>query len=388
MRIGLNLLYLIPGVVGGTETYARGLIGGLKHIRPDHEFYLFINRESEKLFEDAPGFRKVVCPIHAQNRMRRYFFEQLSLPGEADRKGIDLLHSLAYTSPLFLSCPSTVTIPDLNFRAFGDTMPLVRRLTLAWMVRQAVCRADRVITISEFSRKEILSHYHASPEKVAVTHLAAGRSDDEAGQAGDELPCAGVALHPPRPYAVAFSSVTANKNLPRLVKAFGEAKKKYRFPHHLVLIGHKYPADESGLAEETSGDIIRTGYLKECDAARILRQADFLVFPSYYEGFGLPLLEAMAAGVPVVCSSAASLPEVAGDAGIFFDPFSERDMAEKIAQVASGDALKADLRQKGFLNLERFSWQKTAMQTVAVYDGILQNKQESAKQLKLFRHKG
>jgi len=374
MRIGINLLYLIPDIVGGTETYARGLLRGLRQVKPDHEIVLFVNRESAGLItDDDRDFTKVVCPVYASNRKNRYYFEQVKLRQYVQQYKIDLLHSLAYTSPLFLPCPAIVSLPDLNFKAFGSSMPLSRRLVLRLIVWQAVLRSNKVITISNFSREEILGQYHVPPEKVVVTYLAADNDAgevmaNEASEDGRTMPDL------KQPYAVAFSSSTANKNLSGLIKAFGVAKKDHKFIQKLMLIGHQYPigADVQGCYENE--DVVWTGYLERQKVLEILRRADFMIYPSFYEGFGLPVLEAMTAGVPVICSNAASIPEVVGDAGVYFDPFSIRDMAACIARVADNQLLRQELRQKGFKNLDRFSWKQTATQTVAVYDEILQNR--------------
>jgi glycosyltransferase involved in cell wall biosynthesis len=374
MRIGLNLLYMIPGVVGGTETYARGLLGGLKQLRPNHEFVLFLNRESSALdFADAPGFRTIICPVNALGRMHRYYFEQVQLRRYLKEHKVDLLHSLGYTSPLLLRCPTVVTVHDLNFKAFGDSFPIARRLMLGLSVKQSIFRSNKVITVSEFSRQEILREYRIPQEKVVVTHEAVdlGELGQEPPQQVDEsMQSLGIE----QPYVVAFSSTYHNKNILRLMEAFGNAKKKNRLNQKLVLIGHRYSrGDEREDAQLLIGNrhVIWAGYLQRRDVYKVLKGADFLVFPSYYEGFGLPVLEAMAAGVPVVCSKAASLPEIAGDAAMFFDPFSVKEIEESIVLAANNVQLREDLRQKGYENLKRFSWTKTAAQTVAVYDEIL-----------------
>lgn len=377
MRIGLNLLYLIPGVVGGTETYALGLLAGLKQMKSHCDFVLFLNKESAGLIPDNdPHFQSVVCPVFAENRKNRYFFEQFKLKQYLEQYKIDLLHSLAYTSPIVTPCPAVVSIPDLNFKAFGQSMPLQRRLTLGFIVRQTVLHSRKIITISEFSRQEILKEYNVSPEKIIVTHLAA---DNQVRQANihKEAATSDKLSDLPKPYLTTFSSVTTNKNIPRLIEAFLEARKNQQIQQKLVIIGHRCPFDEGKQDPEKrceNQDIVWTGYLDRQKVFDVLKHSDFLVFPSFYEGFGLPALEAMASGVPVVCSHAASLPEVVGDAGIFFDPFSIKDMSEKIAQTAADPALRDSLREKGFRNLERFSWKQTAVQTMAVYKDMMENK--------------
>lgn len=375
MRIGLNLLFMIPREVGGTETYARGLLQGLCRIKPVHEFVLFLNRESAGWVPAIEsGFTRVVCPVNAVSRGKRFLYEQVRLRRGLKEHGIDLLHSLGYTSPVGLPCPTVVTVPDLNFVAFGHLMPAARRLMLKLTVKQSVLRTDKVITISDFSRKEILSAYKIPAEKVAVTYLATEREDVHQPFAGS----AGVEYGIPwmqEPYMIAFSATYPNKNIPRLLAAYVEARQRQRIPQRLVLIGHPFPMSGDRAKDlVSSGDVVWTGYVERHMLTEILKRAEFMVFPSFYEGFGLPVLEAMSLGLPVVCSNAASLPEVVGDAAITFDPFSVPDMAEKIASVAVNASLRSELRKKGERNLSRFSWEKTAAETVAVYDELLKTR--------------
>lgn len=377
MRIGLNLLFMIPGVVGGTETYARGLLDGLRRLRSKHEFVLFLNSESSGWVKESGGqFEVVICPVNATSRGKRFAYEHLVLRRQIRDRKIDLLHSLGYTSPVFMTCPTVVTVHDLNFRAFGHLMPLPRRLMLSLAVRQAVVRSDKVITVSEFSRQEVLQAYKVPAEKVVVTHEAVEFQPVESQSSKTPEKFADVDWMQ-EPYIVAFSSTYPNKNIPRLVEAFGEAKRRHGICQRLILIGHPFsPEGWSPAAGELEGkhDVVWTGYLERREVFHVLKGADFLVFPSFYEGFGLPVLEAMAVGLPVVCSNAASLPEVAGNAAIFFDPSSVADIAGKIVRVANDAALRNELRLKGAENLKRFSWEKTAAETVAVYDELLRHK--------------
>jgi len=372
MRIGLNLLFMIPREVGGTETYARGLLHGLRKIQPAYEFVLFLNRESADWAPSIEsGFARVVCPVNAISRGKRFLYEHFRLRENLKEHRIDLLHSLGYTSPVRLACPTIVTVPDLNFLAFGHLIPLARRLMLKLTVKQSVLRTDKVITISEFSRREILSAYRIPAEKVAVTYLAAERVAVQPVSAASARADAGMGWMK-EPYMVAFSATYPNKNIPRLLAAYGEAKRRHHIPQRLVLIGHPFPMKDDPAKDLVgSGDVVWTGYVERQTLTEILKRAEFMVFPSFYEGFGLPVLEAMSRGLPVVCSNAASLPEVAGDAAITFDPFSVPDMAEKIAAVALSSSLRSELRKKGEGNLNRFSWEKTAAETVAVYDDLL-----------------
>ncbi len=362
MRIGLNLLYLIPFQVGGVERYAAGLLEGLAKIDHANEYIVFVNQEGANWpLPNHPNFKRVVCPVQATSRWRRYVFEQFKLPALLKAYNIDLVHSLCYVSPLWVSLPSVVTIHDLNYKAFGKLMPVKKRLALSFFVRQSAMRATQVITDSEFSCQEILNAYQIPRQKIHV--LYPGLPDKIIP--GQEVSGLWAELKIASPYIIAFSSATPNKNIDRLVQAFLLAQKKYQLSHQLVLVGH---LPEALLPHESAFANIRaTGYLEDAVLDQVLAQAHCLVFPSIYEGFGLPALEAMNADVPVVASLAGSLPEVAGDAALYFDPYDVEEMAMKIAKVAMDETLQQELRAKGKVNVARFSWEKMARETVAVY---------------------
>jgi glycosyltransferase involved in cell wall biosynthesis len=370
MRIGLNLLYLIPGLVGGTETYAAGLLTGLTRIDQENEYVVFVNRESANWpLPKGSTFVRMVCPVSAVSRPRRYFFEQFRLPALLKEFSVEVVHSLGYISPLYPPCPAVVTIHDLNYRAFGQHMPFIRRVALDVFMKQSALRAQCVITVSEFSQREIAQAFHVPVDRIVVTHEAPRfRNGSPLNEMNfvDVSRCLGIK----RPYMIAFSSQSPNKNIPRLLQAFAQAKEQYQLPHQLVLVGHQ---PMKGTLPPTCNDetVYFTGYLDDRMLQIVFHHAQMLVFPSFYEGFGLPILEAMAAGVPVVCSNKASLPEVAGDAAVFSDPYSVDDMARKIAQVALDTALQDELRRKGFQNLQRFSWEKTAYRTLEVYESVV-----------------
>ncbi len=374
MKVGINLLYLIPGLVGGTETYAAGLLRGLSALTPEDEFVIFVNQEAGNWpLPDTPHFKRVVCPVRAVNRGRRYFFEQFRLPGLLKEYGVELVHSLGYVSPLHAPCPAVVTILDLNYRALGIQMAEGRRRVLAFVVKQSALRAKRVITISKFAQREIAETFHLPDGRVVVTYLAP-HPRAGSGAAIDGAPVqALLRLRVQPPYVMAFSGRSPHKNISRLVSAFARAREQHNLPHQLVVVGH-HPPDWTNISETPmvrDNIIVFTGYLDDCVVETVLSGAQVLVFPSVYEGFGLPVLEAMRAGVAVVCSNQASLPEVAGSAAVFFNPYSVEEMARAIAEVALSPELRDELKRKGHENLKRFSWEATARGTLEVYRGAV-----------------
>ena len=356
MRIGLNLLFLIPGMNGGTETYAAGLLHGFSRIAEREEFVVFVNRESSTWpLPATSNFKRVVCPITGRSLAKRIAFEQLSLSRYLKSSKVDLIHSLGYFGPLYVPCPAVVTVHDVHWRRYGDHR--FKRWLQDVLVGRVVNRAQHIIAVSDFARKEIIAAFAPKADKISVIHEA-----PRIRQGGGA--CESRCLPDIKPIIFAYTSKAPNKNISRLIDAFKLARERLNLPHHLVLVGHNRVSDRSHSADAR---IHFTGYQDDTAVDELLHRSQMLVFPSIYEGFGLPVLEAMAAGIPVVCSNAASLPEVAGGAAILFDPFSVEDMASQIGRVALDSELQQRLSASGKVNLKRFSWEKAARETLDIY---------------------
>jgi len=367
MLIALNLLYLIPGVVGGTETYARSLITALARQDSENEYAVFLSREAADIdVTPAANFRRIVCPVIAMKRAARYSWEQGVLPLQLLREKPALIHSLGYVSPLAARGPQVVSVHDVNYLGHTGRRTAIGRRAFQFFVERTVKRADKVITISEFSRGEIIRHMKVPGEKVTVIHLA-GREVD------------GAAVPPPpselrrnigRPYIMAFSSLSAHKNIGRLVAAFRKISQSV--PHALVLVGHLPEKNAARSEIESTGDdrIIFTGHLPDAEVDNLMQNASLFAFPSLYEGFGMPVIDAQHAGVPVACSSAGALPEVAGEGAVIFDPLSVDDMAAAIQRCLIDTDLRLSLVANGYENAKRFSWDKTARETLDVYSAV------------------
>jgi glycosyltransferase involved in cell wall biosynthesis len=371
VRIGLNLLYLIPGVVGGTQTYATGLLGGLAEIDDEDEFVVYLSREAAEIeLPKATNFRRVVCPVNAIHRGARYAWEQFMLPRRIRKDRIDLLHSLAYVGPVSAHCPHVVTIHDMNYMDIPDSVPGIRQRALRTLVKRVARNAAHVITMSEFSKQRIVHHLALNPSKITVTHLA-GRDHADLHTREDSADLQtryGIT----QPYIVAFSSPFRHKNIVGLLEAFAGIRSQV--PHDLVLVGHLTPEGEVQRSIETYGLASRvhaTGYVPDSDVLPIIRGASLFVFPSFYEGFGLPLLDAQALGVPVAASTAGSIPEVAGGAALTFDPSDATVMGQTVLRVLTEPKLADELRSLGIANAKRFSWTATAGRTREVYDRVV-----------------
>lgn len=366
MKIGINLLYLLPGVVGGTETYAVELLKGLAKINDQDDFLVFVNNECAQWpLPEAKNFHKMNCSVNATNRSARYFFEQILLPKLLKKNGIEVVHSLGYVAPLFTSCKSVVTIHDLNFIALRKTMPLKRRITLGFFSTLSAKRADKIITVSNFSKQQLMQMLKIDEKKIIVTYE--GPIENNSSINVNWLDLKGK-YKIVEPYIVAFGGGVVHKNIPSLISAYMMIESE--FPHQLVLIGH-IPSNTNIKKFSGKADRIKTtGFITRKDILPILNHADAFVFPSLYEGFGLPILEAQQAKVPVISSMAGSLPEVAGDGAMYFNQHSVDDLAKSMRHVLTDSNLRQQLILRGNKNLQRFSWEKTARETISVYHNI------------------
>lgn len=367
MRIGWNLLFLLPGV-GGTETYATSLLDALLDTAgPDEDYVLFLNRESADHPLAARGdVEVVVCDVGATSRPARYRFEQSRLPSLARRAGLDVLHSLGYVGPVWPRLPHVVTVHDLIYVGFAEHMAWRRRLALRVVVRAVARRADVVTTVSETSRLALLDDIGLDPLDVVVASPAARPdlhrpTDDAIAEVRDRL---GLPAH----YLIGFSSRIGSKNIPALVEA--HARSRSAEEHGLVIVGH-VPDDgtvEAAIdASPRREHIVRTGFVDDDDVAPLIAGADLYAFPSLYEGFGMPALDAQVLGTPLACSRVASLPEVAGDGAEYFDPTDVADIAAAIDRVLGDPARSRDLIARGAANASRFRWSDAAAATRAVY---------------------
>lgn len=371
MRIGINLIYLLPGLVGGTEVYARGLLEKLSIIDQEDEFIVFVNQEAaEWPLPRSRNFTRIICPIKGSNRSGRYLFEQLRLPNLLRKNTIDLVHSLGYVGPLASPCPSIVTLPDLNYIDVGNTMGLVKRRMLRFFSMQTAQRADHIITISNFSKKRLNEALRLPNKKITVIYLAAGQEADIGGD--NSWPKLARIYGIAEPYIVVFGGGSLHKNIPLLIQAFAGLKE--RIAHNLVLIG-RLPANVDlatvSIQKELKKRVVATNYVPASHINPLLSHADLFVLPSLYEGFGMPVLEAQQAGVAVACSNAASLPEVGGKGALYFDPKSIDAITEAIWGCLSDKTLRQELCRLGKENLKRFSWERTAAETLAIYRQVM-----------------
>ncbi|MDD4869619.1 MAG: glycosyltransferase family 1 protein [Kiritimatiellae bacterium] len=339
MKIGINTLFLIPGEVGGTETYLRQTLLAMAEYFSDVPLVLFTNRENDSVLkEDLGQFSQVtfvMLDFGATKNYTRILREQVELPGKVRSAGVDVLWSLGYTAPFFSPCPQVVTIHDMQYKTYPQDPSLRARILIDLLVKIATKRCDRVIAVSHFSKDEIVKYTGVSPDKVDVVYEAANPAFGEVVPLEKRKQLLSVLIPVDKPYILSVSNTYSHKNIHALVKAFGEIMGK--IPHNLVLVGRPRQGEgEVQKALSSISDKSRIFRLQKLSMERLVslyQGCDIFVFPSLYEGFGLPVLEAMMAGVPVLTTKKGSIPEVGGDGVRYFNPGDGNDLSAKILET-------------------------------------------------------
>jgi glycosyltransferase involved in cell wall biosynthesis len=363
-NIGINALYLIPGGVGGTETYLRELLPALAAIDTSNQYFVFTNREtSADLVPHQTNFHWKRQAIRARFRPARILWEQTVLALAAARYRLDVLLSAGMTAPVLCPCRSVTVFHDLQHKRHPEyfrwfDLPFWRLLLWA-----AAHSSQRLIAISEATRADLIHYYHLAESRVTVVpHGVAERFftlDRERH----------YAVADPRPILLCVSTLHPHKNLERLIHAYARKPRTER----LVLAGMRgFHANAVEALIEKLGmrDSVRlTGWIPREEMYQLFTQARAFVFPSTFEGFGMPVLEALAAGIPTACSDIAPLREVAGDAALFFDPLDEDAIAEALDRITGDEPLRARLAKAGPERARPLTWERTARLTLDVLLG-------------------
>ncbi|MEE9614011.1 MAG: glycosyltransferase family 1 protein [Thermodesulfobacteriota bacterium] len=382
MRVGINALFLLPGKVGGTEIYTRNITRHLLEKDNSNEYVIFINRESAGVFEELasgpnvpPNLLKVVlCPVWAENRPLRILWEQFILPFQVKSHRIDVLLSGGMTAPFLCPAKSALVIYDLQHVNQPRNFSTFHLFFLRTIIYLSAKSSDAIITLAQKGKDDITKHYGVPPEKVSVVHT---RVDEKSFfvRSEEEVTAVKRRYDLPDRFILYPAASLPHKNHRRLLQAFKLVRGEGREGDlKLLLVGSRdYGREElerniRELALEE--DVILLGWLPYEDIPPLYSAALALVFPSLHEGFGMPVVEAMACGTPVVCSGIEPMGEVAGDAALFVDPLSPEDIAAGILRVLEDEGLSEGLVKKGFERSRHFSWEVAASKTLSVLQSL------------------
>jgi glycosyltransferase involved in cell wall biosynthesis len=357
LRIGVNALYLIPGGVGGTEIYLRGLLTALAGIDSVNRYFLFTNRETgPDLVPKQPNFTHQPQPVRAAVRPARILWEQTALPLAAVRCSLDVMLNPGFTAPLFCPCPQVTVFHDLQHKRHPEyfrwfDLPFWNFL-LFWSAH-----VSRLVLADSGATAADLHRYYRLPDS-AVRTVPLGV---------DPVFFSLGSRRRPEPFLLSVSTLHPHKNLDGLLRAFAEFRRR-RPEFRLVVCGihgfYSGPLHELRASLGLGDAVEFPGWIPREDLHDLYTRAWAFVYPSLFEGFGLPVLEALAAGVPTACSKIEPLSGIAGDAAVKFHPRDTAAMAEAMLRITADEPLRARLASEGPLRAAQFSWRATAEATL------------------------
>jgi glycosyltransferase involved in cell wall biosynthesis len=366
MRVGLDLLYLVPDETGGRETYARELVPAMLALAPELELVAFVNRDARRglAAELGEGVRSVVVPVSARSRAQWAFGELALVSLAARRARVELLHSMANFAPAWGDFRRVVTIHDLQYRAVPDLLTRPARTATHALVSLAARGAHRIIAVSAAGREEIVAGLGVERQRIDVVLNGVRPAPATQSSAGvRERHGLGQ-----RPVALAVATNLPHKNLPVLIDALALISPEQR--PMLVIVGHgtdNGALHAQAIALGVAQDVRPLGPCSTEELDSLYALAGCLVLPTLHEGFGLPVLEAMARSVPVACSDIPALREVAGEAALYFDPHAPAVIAARITDVIADTGLAERMRERGRHRAATFSWTAAAEGTLASY---------------------
>lgn len=370
MRIGFDASALGAQTTGAGE-YQRQLLAALPGADAELELTVYTAQGAEGRL--PPGAVAHAMPWAPGERVRRIASGGLAWRRRWRRDHLDLLHVPMYYLPPGAPARSIVTIYDARFLRMPETYPRLRHAFLRAAVPWSLRRASQIITISEFTKRELVQLLGIAPERITVT-LLAQRAEFHPVTEAAIVDTVRRKYRLPARFVLSASALEPRKNLARTVEAFARGRSK-GLPQELVLAGARYfGTDDIGHAiakHGLEGQVHFPGYIDDADMPAVYSMADAFIYPSLYEGFGIPLLEAMACGTPVIAADASSLPEVAGPAACLVDPLDVESIAAGLVRVLGDDQVALQLRAAGFERIRGYSWARTARETVALYRRVI-----------------
>jgi glycosyltransferase involved in cell wall biosynthesis len=380
MKVGINAQKLLSKDTG-VGIYTTRLIENLITEEQDIDFVLFssygIDLPREYLRD---GVELYLSPFPLNSNTLRILWEQSVLPFHVRKCGCDIFHYPDHTASLLMGVtPTIITVHDLAFLRFPQTFDLSRAMYKKMVINRSVGIADRIIAVSSFTKNELVDLLNIDPDKISIVYNGVSPMfrEIDRGEARDRISYLIPGLK--KDYLLFVGTLEPRKNVVSLVHSYNLLRKQGKIDAQLVIVGSRgwlYDKLFKEIAKNSLvDDIIFTGYVTNEQLVMLYNGANFLIYPALYEGFGLPVLEAMACGIPVITSDRSSLSEVAGDAAMKIDPNSEEDIADAMAKLYQNKELREEYRKRGLERAKMFSWQETARKTLKVYKDVYRERE-------------
>jgi glycosyltransferase involved in cell wall biosynthesis len=362
MKIAVNTRLLLRGKLDGIGWFTHEILSRIVRDHPEHEFHFLFDRPYDVSFLFAPNVHAHVVSPQARHPLLFRIWYNWMIPRKLKQLGADIFVSPDMIVSLRAKCKQIVVLHDLNFEHYPQDLPAHIARYLSSQTPLFAQKADSIITVSQFSKSDIVKQYGVQPSKIHVVYNAAQPSyhvlsEQERKEVRDEW-TQGV------PYFIFISSIHPRKNLQRLLLAYDQFRRESGQEVKLLAVGRRFWKNEvldSTLRQmKFADDVIFTGHLEQAALCRALGGALSLVYVSYFEGFGVPIVEAFQSGVPVITSNVTSMPEVADDAAILVNPFDVNEIAQAMLKIFQDPELRAGLIEKGLSRATQFSWEQSA----------------------------
>ena len=380
MKIGIDIRN-IGKKRTGDEVVFFNLVKNLAVIDGENEYYLFTDIQEEAVLEEIKGRLKILgkknFSVISLKTGNKFIWNIWALPKYLRKFPVDI-YQTQYIVPFFMPKKTKIItiIHDISFNFFPQLIKFTDLIFLKLLIPFSLKKADKIIAVSQFTKDEIIKYYQISPEKIEWINNAIGDEFLKREYSMEELKAARKKYNLPEKFILYLGTLQPRKNLPFLIEAFVRVKDRLSGAK-LVLAGSKNSHNfDRGICKiidllGVSKDVVFPGFIGEDDKAKIYKMADIFVFPSLYEGFGIPVLEAMSQGVPAVVSDIPCLREVAREAAIYFDPRTLVNLEEKLYTVFKDKDLREKMVQLGFKRIQFFSWRKTAEKMLIIYNNVI-----------------
>jgi glycosyltransferase involved in cell wall biosynthesis len=376
MRIGFDATALPPKPVGAGRYIVR-LVRSLAGLNTEHELVVFV-QDNRRLLIDSPSIENVRWVETPEiSPARRLIWEQTALPRLARQAGLDLLHSPHYTRPLDLPCASVVTFHDMTFFLYPKLHTRAKRLFFPWMMRLSARRADALIADSDSTRRDAMQILHIPAEKITTVPLGIGVEFHRITDAGLLEDCR-RRYDLPQDFLLYVGTVEPRKDLPLLLGAYARLS-QVENPPPLIIVGRMGWMVEDVFRQiealKLKDRVKFTGYIPDQDLPLVYNLAQILLYPSRYEGFGFPPLEAMACGTPVITTAVSAMKDQVGEAGLLVPPQDEQALFEAMRWLMHDRLLWEDLSIRGQRQAKLYTWDQTALKTLQVYQRVITSRQ-------------
>ncbi|MBN2089077.1 glycosyltransferase family 4 protein [candidate division KSB1 bacterium] len=372
--IAINGIVLTPQS-GGILVYVQNLIDQFLAMNPDWDFKIFFSENFLSQYSQYQNLNQVIgLPVTGDSPFKRIFYETYAWPKLIKKYKVSLFHSPISYIPLRMPIPSVVTIHDLRSFHEPEYYNWLRGNYLSYMIRQCAKKVQKIIAISDYTKNDIIETLEVPAEKVVRIYEGFDPERFQIQYTAEQKAQIRNKYHLPEQYILSVGHLEPRKNFIRLIAAYHQLRQEQHIPHKLIIVGREnwlFKSFYEKIRELKLENLVHfIGFVAHEDLPAVYQMADVFVLPTLFEGFGFPPLESMAAGTAVACSNVTSLPEICGDAALFFDPLNVQQIAERIFNLINNNEIKESFVQKGFQNILRFSWQECARETANIYKNI------------------